>query len=56
MIIRDFRVFVMIYISSGKLRKENLFWTNKQFVFFSTSQTKKNSLTKFGKQIGENIL
>ena len=34
MIIRDFRVFVMIYISSGKLRKGNLFWTNKKFVCF----------------------
>ena len=27
-------IFVMIYSSTGKLRKKNVFWTNKKFVFF----------------------
>ena len=32
--IPNLRIFVMIYFSTGKLRKKNLFWTNKKFVFF----------------------
>ena len=44
----------MIFFSTRKLSK-NVFWTNKKFVSFLTAQIEKNSWTKLGEQIGENI-
>jgi len=43
------------FFFNWRTEKKKLFWTNKKFVFFSTAQTEKNSWTKLGKQIGENI-
>ena len=45
--------FVMISFSTGKLRF--FFWPIRNLFSFSTAQTEKDSWTKLGKQIGENI-
>ena len=49
------RIFVMISFSTGKLRKITGFGLIRSLFSFSNAQTEKNSWTKLGKQIGENI-
>jgi hypothetical protein len=45
----------MISILTGKLRGKTCFGPINNFFSFSTVKNEKNSWTKLGKQIGENI-
>ena len=47
--------FIMISISTGKLRKKNMVWTNKKFFFFFNGSNWEKFVEKFVEQIGENI-